>query len=114
MDCHKYSASEIRLYSGAKLVMGSTCFWLLLAILIHAAVGYSGKSLVDLEASETDSRILHRQRRFLIPFGNSTTPWVFVIRLTLQFPLEGVDAKFDGNIPFTWTFDPTNLDAGFT
>ena len=84
--------------------MVSTCFWLLLAILIHDTVGYGGKSLIDYEALETDSKLLNRQRRFVIP--NNTVPWLFVVRFTLQFPIEGFDAKFDGNIPFTYTFDP--------
>ena len=80
--------------------MVSTIIWLFLAILVHDTVGFSGQSLVDLE---TDSRLLSRQRRFLIP--NVTSDWTFTVKFSLKFPLEGLDTTFDGNVPFPFSFN---------
>lgn len=55
----------------------------------------------SLSQVETNSR----QRRFVIPQANSD--WTFTVKFTLKFPLEGLDTNFDGNVPFSFTFNPT-------
>ena len=75
--------------------------WSSLLVLTTILVGSQAyQSLMDLE---TDSRLLSRQRRFLIP--NVTSDWTFTVRFSLAFPLEGLDTTFDGNVPFSMTFN---------
>ena len=75
--------------------------WSSLLVLTTILVGSQAfQSLMDLE---TDSRLLSRQRRFLIP--NVTSDWTFTVRFSLAFPLEGLDTSFDGNVPFSMKFN---------
>lgn len=46
-----------------------------------------------------------RQRRFVIPQINKD--WRFTVKFTLKFPLEGLDTSFDGNVPFSFEFNPS-------
>ena len=72
----------------------------LLVISTALALSEAYQSLMDLES---DSRLLSRQRRFLIP--NITSDWTFEVTFTLTFPLEGLDTTFDGNVPFPFAFN---------
>ena len=75
--------------------------WSSFLVLTTILVGSEAyQSLIDLE---TDSRLLSRQRRFLIP--NVTSDWTFTVKFTLKFPLEGLDTTFDGNVPFPFSFN---------
>ena len=59
-------------------------------------------SLAELES---DSKLLSRQRRFLIP--NVTSDWTFTVKFTLVFPLECLETSLTGSVPFSFDFNPS-------
>ena len=80
--------------------------WSLGALLLFSSISIKNtlaySSLAELES---DSKLLSRQRRFLIP--NVTSDWTFTVKFTLAFPLEGLDTSFSGSVPFAFDFNPS-------
>ena len=82
----------------------SLVMWLLtlLKLVFLAKSVWAYSSLAD---SDTNLSLLSRQRRFLVP--DAASDWTFTVKFTLVFPLEGLDSSFEGNVPFTFTFNPS-------
>ena len=80
--------------------------WSLGALLLFSSISIKNtlaySSLAELES---DSKLLSRQRRFLIP--NVTSDWTFTVKFTLVFPLEGLDTSLTGSVPFSFDFNPS-------
>jgi len=82
--------------------------WSLAALLLFSSISVKDTlAFSSLAELESDSKLLSRQRRFLIP--NVTSDWTFTVKFTLVFPLEGLDTSLTGSVPFSFDFNPSSL-----